>query len=79
MCVLVVDGERRGVKVVLHILSGDGVLDPKNEMNLVGGATLVWSKHDGVAGVVLQVGSRPSCLLRNQKVCKKVRKLPDRN
>lgn len=67
MCVLVVDGEGGVVQVMLDILSGDGVLDADNEVDLVGRPTLVRPEHDRVAGVVLEVSRSPPSLLQLEK------------
>ena len=48
-------GKRCGIKVLLLISTGDGVLMLEDKMDLVREATLVWAKHDGVGRLVREL------------------------
>ena len=63
---LVAGRNRRILKMMLHIFPSCWVFVPENEVDFVGGSTLVWTKHDGVRRLIVEVIGCPACLLQLQ-------------
>ena len=52
--------------MMLHIFAGSWVFVAENKMDFVGSSTFVWSKHDGVRRLIVEVIGCPAYLLHLQ-------------